>query len=64
MFCHNLRTFMSWVSFLRWDGILKNAVIKPLIVAIDFHSIYFHAVEVNGDQQQFGTLKYILFLST
>ncbi len=33
-------------------------VIKRLVVPIDFHSIYFPTIEVNGDQQLFGSLKF------
>ncbi len=33
-------------------------VIKQLMVPIDFHSIYFPIMEVNGDQQLFGSLKF------
>ncbi len=33
-------------------------VIKQLMVPIDFHSISFPAVEVNGDQQLFASSKY------
>ncbi len=32
-------------------------VIKQLMVPIDFHSIYFATMEVNGDQQLFGSSK-------
>ncbi len=39
-------------------------VIKQLMVSIDIHSIYFPTMEVNGDQQLFGSSKYLLFLST
>ncbi len=34
-------------------------VIKHLMVPIDFHSISFPTMEVNGDQQLFGSSKYI-----
>ncbi len=33
-------------------------VIKEFMVPIDFHSIYFPTMEVNGDQQLFGSLKF------
>ncbi len=31
---------------------------KQLMVPIDFHSISFPTMEVNGDQQQFGSSKF------
>ncbi len=33
-------------------------VIKQLMVPIDFQSIYFPTMEVNGDQQLFGSSKF------
>ncbi len=33
-------------------------VIKQLMVPIDFQSIYFNTMEVNGDQQLFGSSKF------
>ncbi len=42
-------------------------VIKQSMVPIDFHSISFPTMEVNGDQQLFGSsnsLKYIILCST
>ncbi len=36
-------------------------VIEQLMVPIDFHSIYFPAMEVNGDQPRgFGSSKYVI----
>ncbi len=47
------------------EDILKNAVIKQLmLVPIDFHSISFPTMEVNGDQQLFGSSKYLLLCLT
>ncbi len=34
-------------------------VIKQLMVSIDFYSISFPTMQVNGDQQLFGSSKYI-----
>ncbi len=34
-------------------------VIEQLVVPIDFHSVYFPTMEVNGDQQLFGSLKFL-----
>ncbi len=31
---------------------------KPLLVAIDFNSVFFHTIEVNGYQQLFGYSHY------
>ncbi len=39
------------------EDILKNAG-NQLMVPIDFHSISFPAMEVNGDQQLFGSSKF------
>ncbi len=39
-------------------------VIKQLIVPIDFHIFSFPTMEVNGDQQLFGSSKYLLLCST
>ncbi len=37
-------------------------VIKQLMVPIDFHSISFPIMEVNGDQQLFGSSKFFKYL--
>ncbi len=40
-------------------------VIEQLMVPIDFHSIYFPAMEVNGDQPRgFGSSKYVILCPT
>ncbi len=51
-----------WVSFYveHKEDILKMLVIKQLMVPIDFQSISFPTREVNGDQQLFGSLNYLL----
>ncbi len=33
-------------------------VIKQMLVSIDFHSIFFLTMEVNGDQQLFGSSEF------
>ncbi len=38
--------------------ILENVGNQTIAVAIDFHSIFFHTMEVNGYQQLFGYQKY------
>ncbi len=38
-------------------------VIKQLIVPINFHGISFPAMEVNGDQQLFGSSKFFKIYS-
>ncbi len=40
--------YLSWI-----EDILKNAVIKQLLVPIDFRSISFPTMDVHGDQQLF-----------
>ncbi len=48
------------VSFLCWTQkkiFWRMLVIKQLMFPIDFHSISFPAMEVNGDQQLFGSSK-------
>ncbi len=37
-------------------------VIKQLMVPIDFHYISLSTIEVNGNQQLFGSSKYIFFM--
>ncbi len=39
-------------------------VIKQLMVPIDFHSITFPTMEVNGDQQLFGSSKFFKISSS
>ncbi len=53
-----------WVSFICWTQKMifwRMLVIKQLMVSIEFHSISFRTMEVNGDKQ---LLKYLLLCST
>ncbi len=39
------------------EDILKLAV-KQLMAPVDFYSIYFHTIDINGDQQLFSSSKF------
>ncbi len=56
-----------WVSFLCWTQKMifwRMLVIKQLMVSIEFHSISFRTMEVNGDKQLKYSSKYLLLWST
>ncbi len=58
------QTCMSFLLMLNIkEDILKNAGNQTVDGPIDFHSISFPTMEVNGDQQLFGSSKYLLLCS-
>ncbi len=57
----NLPNLYEFLCICWIEDISKNAVIKHLLVPIDFCSIFFPTMEVNGDQQMLFKIKKIVF---